>query len=119
MSGSMPRPELINCRGRRCSRLCSAARTTPVSLDRSRSFASDRTSTRSQSGAQVPQGTGPEVPAGPYGPRAAQKNLAEHVEIQAQFLETDLRPCLDAAVAGQGHVFFVDAAHFVFGTFLC
>jgi transposase len=45
--------------------------------------------------------------------------LAEHVEIQAKFLETDLKPCLDAAVAGQGHVFFVDAAHFVFGTFLC
>jgi len=45
--------------------------------------------------------------------------LAEHVEIQDKFLETDLKPCLDAAVAGQGHVFFVDAAHFVFGTFLC
>jgi transposase len=45
--------------------------------------------------------------------------LAEHVEIQAKFLETDLKPCLDAAVAGQGNVFFVDAAHFVFGTFLC
>jgi transposase len=45
--------------------------------------------------------------------------LAEHVDIQAKFLETDLNPCLDAAVAGQGHVFFVDAAHFVFGTFLC
>jgi transposase len=45
--------------------------------------------------------------------------LAEHVETQAQFLETDLKPCLDAAVAGRGHVFFVDAAHFVFGTFLC
>jgi transposase len=45
--------------------------------------------------------------------------LAEHVEIQAQFLETNLKPCLDAAVAGQGNVFFVDAAHFVFGTFLC
>ena len=79
----------------------------------------DRTATRSQPGAQVPQGPGPEVPAGPHGPGAAQKNLAEHVEIQAQFLETDLKPCLDAAVAGQGHVFFVDAAHFVFGTFLC
>lgn len=26
---------------------------------------------------------------------------------------------MDAAQAGQGHVFFVDAAHFVFGTFLC
>jgi transposase len=28
-------------------------------------------------------------------------------------------PRLDDAVAGRGHVFFVDAAHFVFGTFLC
>jgi transposase len=45
--------------------------------------------------------------------------LAEHVETQAEFLETDLKPCLDAAVAGRGHVFFVDAAHFGFGTFLC
>ena len=45
--------------------------------------------------------------------------MAEHVDIQAKFLETDLKPCLDAAVAGRGHVFFVDAAHFVFGTFLC
>jgi len=45
--------------------------------------------------------------------------LAEHVEIQAQFLETVLKPRLDAALTGQGHVFFVDAAHFVFGTFLC
>jgi transposase len=26
---------------------------------------------------------------------------------------------LDAATAGHGHVFFVDAAHFVFGTFVC
>jgi transposase len=45
--------------------------------------------------------------------------LAEHVEAQTEFLEAKLRPCLDAALAGQGHVFFVDAAHFVFGTFLC
>jgi len=30
-----------------------------------------------------------------------------------------LKPRLDAAQAGNGHVFFVDAAHFVFGTFLC
>jgi transposase len=30
-----------------------------------------------------------------------------------------LKPRLDAARAGSGHVFFVDAAHFVFGTFLC
>ena len=45
--------------------------------------------------------------------------MAEHVEIQAKFLEAELKPRLDAAVTGQGHVFFVDAAHFVFGTFLC
>jgi transposase len=45
--------------------------------------------------------------------------LAEHVQDQAEFLDTKLKPKLDAAQAGQGHVFFVDAAHFVFGTFLC
>ena len=45
--------------------------------------------------------------------------MAEHVEILAKFLETVLKPRLDAALTGQGHVFFVDAAHFVFGTFLC
>ncbi len=55
----------------------------------------------------------------PGDPRAAQKNLAEHVATQAEFLATELRPKLDAAQAGHGHVFFVDAAHFVFGTFLC
>ena len=30
-----------------------------------------------------------------------------------------MQPVLDAAVAGTGHLFFVDAAHFVFGTYLC
>jgi transposase len=45
--------------------------------------------------------------------------LAEHVEAQAAFLETELKPRLEDAQAGRGHVFFVDAAHFVFGTFLC
>jgi transposase len=45
--------------------------------------------------------------------------LDEHVRDQAEFLNTKLKPKLDAAQAGQGHVFFVDAAHFVFGTFLC
>lgn len=30
-----------------------------------------------------------------------------------------MTPALTAAQAGEGHVFFVDAAHFVFGTFLC
>lgn len=34
------------------------------------------------------------------------------------FLEQQLKPRLEAAQAGKGHVYFVDAAHFVFGTFL-
>ena len=38
---------------------------------------------------------------------------------QRQFLDEQLTPALEQAEAGQGHVFFVDAAHFVFGTFLC
>jgi transposase len=59
------------------------------------------------------------VATGPCYPGAAQKNLAEHAADQAVFLDTELKPALDAAQAGQGHVFFVDAAHFVFGTFLC
>jgi transposase len=52
-------------------------------------------------------------------PRAPKKSLAEHVATQQEFLKTELQPALDAAQAGTGHVFFVDAAHFVFGTFLC
>lgn len=55
----------------------------------------------------------------PDGARAPKKSLTEHVATQEQFLTTQLQPVLDAAVAGTGHVFFVDAAHFVFGTFLC
>jgi transposase len=55
----------------------------------------------------------------PFDPRASPKNLDEHVAAQAEFLDTKLKPCLDAALAGEGHVFFVDAAHFVPGTFLC
>lgn len=51
--------------------------------------------------------------------RAPKKSLSEHVAIQREFLKTELQPTLDAAQAGTGHVFFVDAAHFVYGTFLC
>lgn len=53
------------------------------------------------------------------GARAPKKSLTEHVATQRQFLNTELQPALDAAIAGTGHVFFVDAAHFVYGTFLC
>jgi transposase len=45
--------------------------------------------------------------------------LAEHVVDQAVFYDDQLKPKLEQAQAGTGHVFFVDAAHFVFGTFLC
>ena len=38
---------------------------------------------------------------------------------QREFLDNELKPKLDAALAGRGHVLFVDAAHFVYGTFLC
>jgi transposase len=46
------------------------------------------------------------------------KTLDEHVGEQAAFLNAQLRPRLHEAQAGYRHVFFVDAAHFVFGTFL-
>jgi len=52
-------------------------------------------------------------------PVPPKKTLAEHVAVQADFLDSKLKPCLDSAQAGEGHVFFVDAAHFVLGTFLC
>lgn len=52
-------------------------------------------------------------------PGAPKKSLTEHVATQREFLDAELRPALDAAVAGTGHVLFVDAAHFVYGTFLC
>jgi hypothetical protein len=45
--------------------------------------------------------------------------VTEHVAEQHRFLADELQPKLDAAVAGRGHVLFVDAAHFVFATFLC
>ena len=45
--------------------------------------------------------------------------MPEHVRGQREFLDGELKPRLDKAVAGRGHVLFVDAAHFVYGTFLC
>ena len=45
--------------------------------------------------------------------------MPEHVREQREFLDNELKPKLDAALAGRGHVLFVDAAHFVYGTFLC
>jgi transposase len=52
-------------------------------------------------------------------PCPPKKELPDHIREQRQYLDTQVRPRLDEAVVGQRHVFFVDAAHFVFGTFLC
>ena len=52
-------------------------------------------------------------------PLPPKKSIEEHIATQAEFLETRLEPALDAARTGTGHVFFVDAAHFVMGSFLC
>jgi transposase len=41
------------------------------------------------------------------------------VKTQAAFLEGKLRPVLEDAKAGNGHVFFADAAHCVYGSYLC
>jgi transposase len=45
--------------------------------------------------------------------------LADHAADQAAFYDNQLKPRLDQAEAGTRQVFFVDAAHFVYGTFLC
>lgn len=52
-------------------------------------------------------------------PLPPKKTVAEHVAAQAEFREAKLEPLLEAARANQGQVFFVDAAHFVMGAFLC
>jgi transposase len=41
----------------------------------------------------------------------------DHIREQQHFLGAPLQPGLDQAAAGGRHAFFVDAAHFVFGTF--
>ena len=48
-----------------------------------------------------------------------QKTIEEHAATQAEFLGKTLNPLLVAARTGESHVFFVDAAHFVQGAFLC
>lgn len=45
--------------------------------------------------------------------------MAEHTQDQAEFLERKLIPRLEEAKALKRRVYFVDASHFVFGTFLC
>ena len=52
-------------------------------------------------------------------PLPPKKTIEEHAATQAEFLESKLEPLLEEARAGKGHVFFVDAAHFVKGAYLC
>ena len=51
-------------------------------------------------------------------PLPPKKTVQEQAATQAEFLQTKLEPALAQAQAGQGHVFFVDAAHCVMGAFL-
>lgn len=52
-------------------------------------------------------------------PLPPKKTVEEHVAVQAEFLEHKLELLLESARSGEGHVFFVDAAHFVQGASLC
>jgi transposase len=52
-------------------------------------------------------------------PLPPKKTVEEHAATQAEFLEQKLEPALAEARAGVAHLFFVDAAHFVMGSFLC
>jgi len=52
-------------------------------------------------------------------PLPPKKTVEEHAATQAEFLEQKLEPALAEARAGEAHLFFVDAAHFVMGSFLC
>jgi transposase len=45
--------------------------------------------------------------------------VEEHAATQEEFLAKTLEPLLASTRHGEGHVFFVDAAHFVQGAFLC
>jgi transposase len=45
--------------------------------------------------------------------------LAEHTHDQKDFIDRELNPRLEETKAGKRRVYFVDASHFVFGTFLC
>ena len=52
-------------------------------------------------------------------PLPPKKTVEEHVATQAEFLQDKLEPVLAESRAEQRDVFFVDAAHFVRGSYLC
>jgi hypothetical protein len=70
-------------------------------------------------GEEISEGPVNEMAIYPGHPAPSKKSLEEHVEERSQLPQYKLNRVLDAAQAGTPHVFFVDAAHFVFGTFLC
>ena len=51
-------------------------------------------------------------------PLPPKMSVEQHIATQAEYLETNLEPRLAEARAGQRTLFFVDAAHFVMGSFL-
>jgi hypothetical protein len=51
-------------------------------------------------------------------PVPPKKTVEEHARTQAEFLQQKLEPALAEACEGTAHLFFVDAAHFVMGSFL-
>jgi transposase len=51
-------------------------------------------------------------------PVPPKKSIEEHAATQAEFIETQLEPRLEEARAQERTLFFVDAAHFVMGSFL-
>jgi transposase len=52
-------------------------------------------------------------------PLPPKKTIAEHVATQKTFIQDQLEPILAEAKTDRREVYFVDAAHFVRGTFLC
>lgn len=52
-------------------------------------------------------------------PLPPKQTVEEHIRTQATYLENQLEPALAEARAEQRTVWFVDAAHFVQGSFLC
>ena len=79
----------------------------------------DRLGAATDSSPTPPASVGAGVSSDARDPGTAQKKLEEHLADQAAFVEHKRQPALDAAQPGRGHVFFVDASHFVTGTFLC
>ena len=78
----------------------------------------DRFGAATESSPTPPPSAGAGVSSDASDPGTAPKKLEEHLADQAAFVDGKLQPALDTAQQGRGHVFFVDASHFVMGTCL-